>query len=134
MEPDSDFFANAPEGAREYVVGAPERIQQWILKKVRHQRKTKEIERLEAEYRVEIETLKTQLKEATSTQSKRGKPIEVQLVEQQAMLEKLGAENERLKREMEEVKRGATSGKSNSSATAKMVLTDAPSEAIAWQV
>ncbi|KAI6609836.1 hypothetical protein MCOR14_012011, partial [Pyricularia oryzae] len=111
MEPDSDFFANAPEGAREYVVGAPESIQQWILKKVRHQRKTKEIERLEAEYRVEIETLKTQLKEATSTQSKRGKPIEVQLVEQQAMLEKLGAENERLKREMEEVKRGATSAK-----------------------
>ncbi|KAI6478921.1 hypothetical protein MCOR11_011841 [Pyricularia oryzae] len=134
MEPDSDFFANAPEGAREYVVGAPERIQQWILKKVRHQRKTKEIERLEAEYKVEIETLKTQLKEATSTQSKRGKPIEVQLVEQQAMLEKLGAENERLKREMEEVKRAATSGKSNSSATAKMVLTDAPNEAIAWQV
>ncbi|EHA47727.1 hypothetical protein MGG_17751 [Pyricularia oryzae 70-15] len=57
----------------------------------------------------------------------------MQLVEQQAMLEKLGAENERLKREMEKVKRGATSSKSNSSATAKMVLTDAPSEAIAWQ-
>ncbi|TLS23789.1 uncharacterized protein PpBr36_06794 [Pyricularia pennisetigena] len=113
MEPDSDFFANAPEGARDYVIGAPRSIQQWILEKVRHQRKTKEIERLEAKYRVEIEALKTQLEEASSRQSKRGKPIEVQLVEQQAMLEKLGAENERLKREMEEVKRGAMATKSS---------------------
>ncbi|KAI6503622.1 hypothetical protein MCOR10_011799 [Pyricularia oryzae] len=111
MEPDSDFFANAPEGARDYVVGAPRSIQQWILGKVRRQGKTKEIERLEAKYRVEIEALKAQLEEATSRQSKRGKPIEVQLVEQQAMLEKLGAENERLKREMGQVKRGATSTK-----------------------
>ncbi|KAH8847009.1 hypothetical protein MCOR27_008237 [Pyricularia oryzae] len=104
MEPESDYFANAPEGARDYVVRAPKSIQRWILRKVCDH--TKEIERLEARHRMEIKTLKVELGEPSFSTSKRGQSIEVQLVEQQAMLEKLRTENERLKREMEEVKRG----------------------------
>ncbi|KAL5900130.1 hypothetical protein ACKVWE_011548, partial [Pyricularia oryzae] len=54
---------------------------------------------------MEIKTLKIELEEPSFSKSKRGQSIEIQLVEQQAMLEKLRTENERLKREMEEVKR-----------------------------
>ncbi|TLS20262.1 uncharacterized protein PpBr36_11458 [Pyricularia pennisetigena] len=111
MEPESDYFANAPEGARDYVVSAPKSIQLWILRKVCDH--TKEIERLEARHRMEIKTLKTELEEPSFSKSKRGQSIKIQLVEQQAMLEKLRTENERLKREMEEVKRGIKATKSS---------------------